>query len=116
MLKTRMAAGQAVAKCLFAAERAVDLAYTRIAELNAAIPTARLDANLSAIIGQDAIESSAEAMMLAARMRQLVVQAHERLSTAGGHMGLGAVAWGDEYKQPSATTEGDGEMTLRIAA
>jgi hypothetical protein len=116
MLNKRLAAGRAVATCLFAVEHAADILYTRVAELNAAIPTARLSANLSATIGQDAFESSAEAMMLAARLRRLIVEAHERLNNAGADIGLREVSWGDEYKQPPLSAEGDRPGPLRIAA
>ena len=116
MRNKRMAAGRAVAHCLFAAENAIDVAYARIAELNVAIPNARLDAHLSAVVGQDVFESSAEAMVLAARMRRLVVDAHERLRAASGRIGLGSVAWGDEYKQPPAVGDGEQASSLRIAA
>ncbi|MBA2934630.1 hypothetical protein HZF05_11040 [Sphingomonas sp. CGMCC 1.13654] len=122
MLNKRLAAGRFVADKLFAAERSVDITYRDLAELNAAIPTARLDANLSAMIGQDVFESSAEAMMLAARMRRLVVEAHARLKAASNEIGLREVSWGDEYKQPPLSAEADqpkrldGPPPLRRAA
>lgn len=122
MLNKRLAAGRFVADKLFAVEHAVDVAYTRLAELNAAIPTARLDARLSAVIGQDAFESSAEAMLLAARLRRLIVEAHKRLNSASRTIGLREVSWGDEYKQPPLSAEAerpgrlDGPPPLRRAA
>lgn len=122
MLNKRLAAGRFVANALFAVEHAVDIAYTRLAELNAAIPTARLDARLSAVIGQDAFESSAEAMLLAAKLRRLVVEAHERLNIASASIGLREVSWGDEYKQPPLSAEldrpdrPDRPAPLRVAA
>lgn len=98
----RLNAARRVAAHLFAAEKAIDLAVTRIAELNAALPTARMEANLAAAVGQNAFESSAEAMVSAARVRQLLVTTHKRLSDAGVGIGLREVSWGDELKIPSA--------------
>jgi hypothetical protein len=102
MRTKRLNAAKQVADRLFAAEEAIDLAYTRIAELNAALPTARLDAKLSAVVGQDAITSVAKAMVSAARMRELIVTTHHRLQQTSVGIGLGAVAFGDELKIPSA--------------
>lgn len=73
----------------------------RIAELSAALPAARLEANLAAAVGQNAL-SSAEAMVSAAHVRQLLVTTHERLNDAVVRIGLKEVSWGDELKIPSA--------------
>jgi hypothetical protein len=43
MRAQRLAIAQTVAERLFAAETALDIALARIAELNAALPLARLD-------------------------------------------------------------------------
>lgn len=99
---TRLAIARSVADRLFAAERAIDLAVVSIAELNAALPAARLDAHLAAEIGQDALESSAAAMVLAARMREQIVATHARLKLAGDRIGLAEVSFGDGLKAPSS--------------
>ena len=56
MLKDRRAAAIKVAQSLFAAEEAIDAALARAAELNATMVTARTEAQLSALVGQDAFE------------------------------------------------------------
>ncbi len=102
MRTQRLNAARRVAAHLFAAEKAIDIAVARIAELNAALPAARMEANLAAAVGQNAFESSAEAMVSAAHVRQLLVTTHERLSDAGVRIGLKEMSWGDELKIPSA--------------
>ena len=54
MLKQRRDAAMKVAESLFAAEEAIDAALARTAELNSKMVTARTDASLSALVGQDA--------------------------------------------------------------
>ena len=61
MPRLRQAVAQQVADRLFAVESAIDLALTRAAELNAAMPQARARARLPAMIGQDALDRAAEA-------------------------------------------------------
>lgn len=102
MPATRLLVARSVAERLFAAERAVDIAAARVAELNAALPLARLDAHLAAEIGQDALESSAAAVLLSAQLRQQVVATHSRLKQAGDKIGLAEVSFGDALKAPSA--------------
>ncbi len=102
---TRLSIARTVAQRLFAAERAIDLAVVSIAELNAALPAARLDAHLAAEIGQDALASSAEAMMLAAQTRQQIVATHSRLKLASDSIGLSEVSFGDGLKAPSAEVQ-----------
>ena len=79
---------QSVADRLFAAETALDLAAARIAELNAALPLARLDA----------VTSSAAAMVLVARTREEIVATHANLKRASEDMGLREVSYGDLFK------------------
>ncbi|HEX2764372.1 MAG TPA: hypothetical protein VHM92_11110, partial [Allosphingosinicella sp.] len=73
MLKQRRDAAMKVAESLFAAEEAIDAALARAAELNGALVTARTDAKLSALVGQDAFEVSASAFAALARARADIV-------------------------------------------
>jgi hypothetical protein len=98
----RLSIARSVAERLFAAETAVDLAVARLGELNAALPLARLDARLAAEIGQDALESSTNAIVLAARTREQLVATHRRLKAASQDMGLETVNFGDALKAPAA--------------
>ena len=111
----RLEAAKAVATRLFAAEEALDIAASRIAELNAAMPLARLEANVSAIIGQAAFATSTEALSLVARAREQIVATHRYLKLASDEMGLQAVSFGDSVKPQSAQADAPAPH-LRIAS
>lgn len=102
MLKERRAAAMKVAESLFAAEDAIDLALARAAELNSTLVTARSDAQLSAIVGQDAFEVAAAAFVALAKARAEIVETHKRLSEAKIQIGLRSLAVGDPGKPPMA--------------
>lgn len=105
MRAQRQTIAQTVAKHLFAAEEAVDLALARIAELNAALPLARLDARLAAAVGQDALIQSASALMLLAETRGKIVAAHSNLKQASDDIGLSELSYGDLIKPARALHE-----------
>lgn len=116
MRTQRINAARKVAGHLYAAERAIDIAATRVAELSAAMPMARLDANLSAMIGQDAFASSADALALIAKVREHIVVTHERLRTAGDQIGLEAISFGDAVKPNAGHDTSTPAGRLRIAS
>jgi len=100
MLKDRRTAAFKVAESLFATEVAIDAALARAAELNGNMVTARGEANLSAIVGQDAFEVSAAAFAALARARCDIVETHKRLNDTKIQMGLRTLAIGDTEKPP----------------
>lgn len=100
MLKDRRTAAIKVAESLFAAEAAIDNALARAAELNGNMVTARTDAKLSALMGQDAFEVSVSAFAALARARCDIVETHKRLSETKIQIGLRTVAIGDETPKP----------------
>jgi hypothetical protein len=102
MFKERRDAAMKVAESLFAAEDAIDVALARAAELNAAIVTARTDANLSAMVGHDAFEMAASAFAALARARCDIVESHRRLDEAKTQIGLRVMSVGELGKPPSA--------------
>jgi hypothetical protein len=102
MFKERRAAAVKVAESLFAAEEAIDAALARAAELNAALVTARTEANLSALVGQDAFEMTASSFAALARARSDIVEAHKRLSEAKVQVGLRIMSVGELGKPPVA--------------
>jgi hypothetical protein len=106
MLKQRREAAMQVAATLFAAEEAIDAALARTAELNSKMVTARNDAGLSALVGQDAFEVSASAFAALARARCDIVETHKRLSEAKIQVGLRTVSVGEVPKPPSAERDG----------
>jgi hypothetical protein len=116
MKTKRLGAARIVAARLFAAEDALDQAAVRIAELTAAMPTARLDARLSALIGQTAFASSTDALSLVARAREQIVTTHVRLKAASDEIGLGTISYGDSLKAPEGPAEPAPHGLLRIAS
>jgi hypothetical protein len=116
MRTKKIEAAKLVAARLFEAERAIDLAASRIAELNAAMPLARLDANMSAMIGQDAFESSTDALTFVAKARERMVNTHIRLKAATGDLGIAEVSFGDSIKPPSAHSDLNFGGHLRVAS
>jgi hypothetical protein len=100
MLKARRDAALKVAESLFAAEDAIDAALARAAELNAAIVTARTDANLSAMVGHDAFEMAASAFAALARARCDIIESHKRLDEAKTQIGLRVMSVGELGKPP----------------
>jgi hypothetical protein len=111
----RLEAARSVAQRLFAAEEALDLAASRMAELNAAMPLARLSANVAAEIGQAAFESSTDALSFLAKARERIVITHKHLKSASEQMGLETVSFGDSIKPPSSE-ERTAAPHLRVAS
>jgi hypothetical protein len=94
----KIAVIRSVASKLHAAEEAIDLAIIKMCELNAELPTARLDANLSATVSQLAFDLAASALKTLILCRSQTVQTHEVLAQTQSAMGLGPVASGDAWK------------------
>lgn len=101
MLRKRREAAAKVAAGLFAVEEAIDQALKRAAELNALMPGARTDANLSAVVGQDAFEGAAETFASLAKARHHIVQTHHRLEETKNRIGLRTHAMGDGTTKPA---------------
>jgi hypothetical protein len=105
MLKDRRNAAMRVAESLFAVEEAIDVALARAAELNGNMVTARSEAKLSALVGQDAFEVSVAAFAALARARCDIVETHKRLSEAKVQIGLRTLSVGDMGKPPEERGE-----------
>lgn len=113
MLKQRREAAEKVAAGLFAVEEAIDAALKRAAEFNALMPAARTEANLSAVVAQDAFDGAAETFASLARARHHIVETHRRLDAAKDQIGLRAVAIGDGTTKPAVgltVVEGGGSI------
>jgi hypothetical protein len=106
MLKERRLAAETVAQALFAAEKAIDAAITRTAALAGLMPATRQDANLSAMIGQDALMAAIQTMQSLGHAREGIVVTHKHLSTAQRDIGLAAVSFGDGGEKPPPETTG----------
>ncbi len=94
----RIAAVRSVAAKLHAAEEAIDLAIIKMCELNSELPTARLNANISATVGQLALDQITEALRSLTLSRKQTVEAHAALAQTQRDMGLGAMAMGEGWK------------------
>jgi len=100
MLKQRRLAAETVAEALFAAEKAIDAAISQTALLAGLMPSTRQNANLSAIVGQDALMGAIETMQALGLARQNIVATHKQLTIAQRDIGLGAVAFGGGGEKP----------------
>ena len=98
MLKERREAALAVAEKLRQFEDALDAALVAAGELVTALPKARMQAHLSAVVGQDAVDSVAEALASVHAARASAVRGHHQLAEAHKQIGLGVYAGGMGYK------------------
>jgi hypothetical protein len=111
MLKQRRKAVEQVAEVLYAAEAAVDAALNKTASLAATIPVALVEANLSTLYCQDALERVSETIAAIAQARRGLVEAHKELTVVKGQIGLSAVTLiGNDGKPPLVQ---EGERVLR---
>jgi hypothetical protein len=96
---------QTVADHLFAAEAALDEAIRCTAALAGALPAARLEAKLSAAIGQDAFAGASRTMTVLTDARAELLRTHSALGEAKNSIGLRHVAIGgtDCPENPPAT-------------
>ena len=97
-MHNKIAVVRRVASKLHAAEEAIDNAIMRLAELNVELPTARLEAGLSATVCQTAFDRSAGALAALVHCRRQTVEAHAALHGTQADMGLAAHAMGDGWK------------------
>ena len=100
MLNERLSAARKIASELHQAEDAIDEAMIRIAQLAVALPAARRDTNMSAIVGQEAVAKVAHALAAAGEVRQLLTDAHLALSATQKQVGLGTRMFGAGVKPP----------------
>lgn len=105
-LSTKISVVRGVAAKLHAAEEAIDLAIIKLSELNSELPSARIEAKLSATVCQPAFDLSAQALQSLVQCRRQTVEAHGALADAQRDIGLGAYAMGDGWKilEPTGAT------------
>lgn len=92
---------QTVADHLFAAEIALDEAIRATAALAGAIPAARLEARISAVIGQDAFAGASRTMVVLTDARAELLRTHDALDEMKNRVGLRQVAFGDTKDEPA---------------
>jgi len=101
MPRLRQAVAQKVADRLFAVESAIDIALTRAAELNAAMPAARTEARLPAMVGQAALDRATSAFVALVEARRRIVETHQSLDETRLQIGLREVDSGDIKDKPA---------------
>jgi hypothetical protein len=111
MLQERRKAANEVAEKLFELEAAIDQALICAGQLAASIPQARMNAKLSAVIGQDAFDLVGESLTSLCAARGKTVAAHHALADAHEQMGLKVYAGGMLWKAARAE---DGNGPLRL--
>lgn len=90
--------GHQVADQLFAAEAAIDNALSAVATLTAMLPNARIEARLSAVVGQGVFERSCQTIAALIEARRGIVETHRELTDVQHSVGLGAVSLGGHDK------------------
>ncbi len=100
MRRKRIEATIDVTKILIEAEFALDRAVQATAQLNATMSSARITANLSAIVGQNALESAACSLSSLVAARSHLVETHHRLTAVKTDIGLREFAGGDPQTKP----------------
>lgn len=102
MLKQRRNAAQNLATRLFATEQAIDEAISKMADLAGYMPVARANANLSAVVGHEAMSQAAETLSALVGARGQLVATHNRLAETRDQIGLQAMAMGSADMKPPA--------------
>jgi hypothetical protein len=98
MLIERRKAANDVAEKLFEFEAAIDQALACAGRLSASIPEARMNAKLSAVVGQDAIAMLGDALASLYAARAQTVAAHHALAEVHQQIGLKVFASGGLWK------------------
>lgn len=114
MLKNRKEAAQQLANRLFETEGAIDDAITKMAELAGYMPIARNTANLSAVVGQDAIAQAAQTLAALVDARGQIVETHHKLANARDQIGLREMAVGGGNGKPMVQANEDRESVITL--
>ncbi|MET3667846.1 hypothetical protein [Caulobacter sp. 1776] len=92
--------GARVAQELFAVETAVETTFGAMAQFAGLLASARAEANLSAVYGQEVMEDVNAAMAHLLQARRALVKAHGGLAQVRDRVGLRHVAFGVQDKPP----------------
>ncbi|MDQ1158698.1 hypothetical protein QE385_003025 [Sphingomonas sp. SORGH_AS 950] len=105
-----------VTELLWKLENDLDAAFATAGALAMALPRARAEAKLSAVVGQHAFEMLGQAMMAIGQARGHTVQSHRILEKVGKTIGFDADEYGDNRPKPPEVTGTVSPMPLRAAA
>ena len=98
MLKNRIRAAKDITEKLTALEAAIDDALACASDLTISVVTARQETKVSAVVGQDAIGLTGEAIKSLHDARAQMVDAHNAFAVARDQMGLRTFASGGLWK------------------
>ena len=105
---SRQSVGEALAARLYAAEAAIENALAETAGLAAALPAARAEAWLSAVVGQRAFTGAAAAVGALAEARGHLIHTHNTLAALAHRLGLDGLALGPVDKPGDTPPVGGG--------
>jgi phosphoglycerate-specific signal transduction histidine kinase len=114
MRQQRIAAATIVAKQMYESELAIDRALAAIARLQAALPEARMEASLSAVVGQDVIEQVTRALTAMVRVRRAMVDVHNKLDGLKTDIGLRELSMSGGMAKPHKETVRFADPPLRL--
>ncbi|WGM38074.1 hypothetical protein [Caulobacter sp. NIBR1757] len=104
-----------VADQLFVAELAIDRALSETARLTSMLSDARVEAGLSAVVGQSVMDRTCASIVMLANGRRELVEAHGHLSDVKNQIGLRAVAIGGMDKPEENAPPPSGELDQQPA-
>ncbi|MDY0959938.1 MULTISPECIES: hypothetical protein [unclassified Sphingomonas] len=105
-----------VTQLLWKLENELDAAFATAGALATALPRARSEARLSAVVGQHAFEQLSQALMAIGQARGHAVQSHRVLEKVGKTIGFDADDYGDTRPKPPSVTADIVPVPLRVAA
>lgn len=103
--KTRDVFGQELAVRLFEAEKAIDKAIAAASDLSAYMTRGRIDHDITAVLGQDALNGVAETGRSLVKARGRLLQAHEHLERDARSIGIRWKLAGPLEDKPKAAAE-----------
>ena len=116
MLKQRRDAAQQLTDRLFDTESAIDEAIQKMADLAGYMPVARKNANLSAIVGQDAMMQAGQTLTALIQARSQIVATHNSLAVARDQIGLREMGMGGDQQKPPAHGNANHSPVIAIVA
>jgi hypothetical protein len=103
-----------VADQLFAAELAIDRALSETARLTSLLSDSRVEAGLSAVIGQSVMDRTCASIVSLANGRRELVEAHDALAIVKDQIGLRAIAIGGMEKPEENAPAPTGRLPGRL--
>lgn len=105
-----------VADQLFVAELAIDRALSETARLTSLLSEGRVEAGLSAVVGQSVMDRTCASIVMLANGRRELVEAHGHLAEVKDQIGLRAVAIGGMEKPEENGPAPKGELAPQRTA